>query len=306
MKMLNTLKIIWKKIYQVKYYILLFVVIFFLFLKVYFPGEKIARLILGSVAKQTGVIIIPEEPTMSFFPSAGIKFNSAKVKIQNFPYGISLGDTSIGFSLLSLLVASPAININSDSFQGNVRVKISGIPLNSSKKIDELYIKLSANGIQLKDFLKTVLPVDIESKADVVLDGVINMVNPVYSDMNINVELNGVRIKEANLMGFNVPAVNLKKGSFIAVFTKNEVSITKLNIGGSSDELDLSAKGKVSMKLNNPYDITVRLKLSGNLEKQFGSFLTFLPPETKKPDGAYNFRVKGDSKMPMPQITPAP
>lgn len=302
---MNTLKIIWKRIYQMKYYILLFLVVFFLFFKIYFPGEKVARLILGTVAKQTGVIIIPEEPTISFFPSAGIKFNSAKVKIQDFPYGISLGNTSVGFSLLSLLMVSPAININTDSFQGNVKVKISGIPLNSSKKVDELYLKLSASGIQLKDFIKTVSPVDIESKADVVLDGVINMVNPIYSDMNINVELNSIKIKESTLMGFNVPAANLKKGSLVAVFTKNELNITKLNLGGSNDELDLSAKGKVSMKLGNPYDITARLKLSGGLEKQFGSFLTFLPPETKKPDGAYNFRLKGDSKTPVPLITPA-
>ncbi|MFH1223099.1 MAG: type II secretion system protein GspN [Pseudomonadota bacterium] len=302
---MKLLKLLWAKIYSVKYYALLFIASFILFLNASFPGENVARLILNSFGNQTGITISPEEPTISFFPSAGIKFDSAKVKIQNFPYGFNLGRTSIGFSLWSLLIFSPSLSINSDSFQGNVKVRISGLPLSASRKVDELYINLAGDNVQIRDFIKAVLPLDMDSKVDIIVDGVVNMINPIYSDLNVNVEFDGINVKETSLMGFNLPTLSLKKASLVTTLKKNEVNITKLNIGGSSEELDLSVKGKVSMKANNAYDLTMRLKIAGQVEAQFGQFLVLLPPQTKKTDGSYNFRIKGDTKTPIPQITPA-
>jgi len=86
--------------------------------------------------------------------------------------------------------------------------------------------------------------------------------------------------------------------------TKGKILIAKLNFGSPADDLNLSVKGKISLKTNNPYDLNVKIKVSGDLAQQFGQFLAMLPAQAKNSEGFYNIRVRGDKRSPIPQIIP--
>ena len=170
--------------------------------------------------------------------------------------------------------------------------------------IDELYVKLYAVDIQLKDIIEPQFSADIMAKTDVNLEGYLNLRDIMYSDLDAEVVLTDIKSVPGSSIGFFVlPAFSLKKGEISLQLQKNDLTVGKLILGGAGEALDASARGKWSSK-SGQYEFTIKLKLAGDLEKAVGSFTAFLPPASKKPDGYYNFRLNGDPKLTIPNITP--
>lgn len=300
---MKKLKDFFKKVYEVKYYIILFVVFFLIFFTVYFPQDKVLRILFLNITRQTGMNIMPSDPKMNFFPNIGLEFKSAKIKSPDDSVNIDLGETSLGLPITSIITFSPALEVESKSFRGNITAKILGIPLNPKKQPDELYVDIVTKGVLLNEFLK-LKTININAIMDLNVQGSLNLVNPSYSDLDIVASMNKIQIKEGNVMGFPIPGISIKTGELAVAVAKSEIIITKMNFGAPSDELNLSVKGKISLKINRPYDLTVKLKIAGNLEQQFGQFLAMLPAQAKNAEGFYNIRIKGDTRSPIPQITP--
>ncbi|MBN1114021.1 MAG: type II secretion system protein GspN [Oligoflexia bacterium] len=302
---MTSVKNFFMMLYNIKYYVAIAILAFFIFLRLYFPDELVIKLVMDNIYQQTGLFVEPVSPSISFFPSVGISFESAKLKLQNREEKIVLGPSKVKISLLSILMFAPTARFSTESFEGRVSGKISGLPVNPSGKPDELGIDIEGEGIQLYKIIKNFIPVDIHAKSDFKVRGAVNAVNYAYSDLQIDVTLSNIVVSEGNVMGMTFPGMGLKSGNFSGSFVKSELLVSRLSMGGKSDDLDLSMSGKMVMKFNNPYDFTVSLKIGGNLEQQFGQFLSFGPlTKARKPDGYYRFKLKGDFRTPIPAITP--
>ena len=292
-----------KKIYQLKFHIIFFVVAFLFFFIMYFPKEQVIRIILNNLSVSTGTEITPVEPTMTLFPSLGIDLKSATIKTPDNKIKWDIGETSLSMPLTSIITFSPAVEFKSKAFNGEVNTKILGLPLRPGKQVDEIYIDLESKGVSLNEIVKNQL-IDVDALMDLSVQGNLNLVNAAYSDLDITSHLSKIQIKEGNIMGFPIPGVSIKTGEIAVAISKNEVIIAKMNLGAPDDDLNLFVKGTISLKINNPYDLNIKIKIAGSLAQQFGSFLGMLPAQAKNTEGFYNIRVRGDKRSPIPQITP--
>jgi len=293
-------------VYRIKYYILIFIFSFFIFFVMYFPGKSASNFIINNIATQTGMIITTIGNDMSFFPNVGLTVDSAKIKVSPTSQELEIGQSSFGIPLISFLILSPSLDIKAKALGGDIEAAVYGLPIRAKKKVDELLLDVTAKEIRLAEILKLVIPtlIDIDAKTTIKIDGALNTINTSYSELNINADLENVRIKESNIFGISIPATTIKSGKLQAAVTNGEFTIEKFVLGGATQPADISIRGKMSLKGSMPYDFALSIKLSGDLDKSLGNFLTMLPPQSKKPDGTYTFRLKGDSKMPIPQVIP--
>ena len=300
---MKDIKSIFKSIGSAKYYILLFFVAFILSFRMWFPDAKVAKGLFENIKAQTGIIIEADDPSFSFVPYFGVNFDSAKLRFSDNGKNILLGKTRIAISPFSLLTLSPALKIDSDSFNGTFQIKISGFSITGAP-VDELYVKLYAVDIQLKDIIEPQFSADVMAKTDINVEGYLNLRDIMYSDLNAEIALTDIKSVPGSSIGFfALPAFSLKKGEISLQLQKNDFTVGKFVLGGAGEALDASARGKWSSK-SGQYEFTVKLKLAGELEKAVGSFTTFLPPASKKSDGYYSFRLNGDPKLSIPNITP--
>lgn len=303
--MMGRIKEYFRALYKMKYYLLVFFLSFLVFFVAYFPGERMANYVIENIANQTGATISSSGNDMSLFPSIGVSVDSAKIKFSPTSQELTLGKSFFGIPLVSLIIFSPSLKIDSNVLGGNIDAKIYGIPLSSNKKVEELLLDINAHEIRLSEIMKQWMPlIDIDAKTNVKVDGALNTVNTAYSELNINADLDNIRLKEANLFGIMIPNAVIKSGKLQAAVTNGELTIEKFTLGGPNQPVDISIRGKMSLKANMPYDFSLSIKLNGDMEKNLGSFLGMIPIQAKKPDGTYTFRLKGDSKMPIPQIIP--
>jgi len=300
---MNKIKALFIKIYKLKIHILVFILSFLFFMVVFFPEDKAISMILSTISQQTGVKITPQDPNLDFFPSISMSASSAKVNVPSNKNVIELGNTSIGVPLSSIITFSPAVEMNSDSFKGNINARILGIPMNPSRRLEELYVDIDSKGLDLKTIVQD-LPLDVNALVDLAIQGNFNIITPIFSDLDITAALSKIKIDEGNLMGFPIPEISIKSGKIGLALDKGDLVIAMFDLGSPNEDISLSVKGKISLKANKAYDLNVKLKLAGQLEKQFGQFLTMLPPQSKNSEGFYNIKVSGNQRMPMPQITP--
>lgn len=300
---MTKIKAFFIKIYRLKFHILVFVISFLFFLVVFFPEDKAIAMLLSTISKQTGIKISLEDPEMSFFPSISINALSAKINDPRQKDTIELGNTSVGIPISSVITFSPVVELNSDSFKGNINARILGIPINPSRRLEELYLDIDSKDLDFKRVVKG-LPLDINAAVDLVVQGNFNIINPTFSDLDINANLSKIKLEEGVLMGFPIPELSIKAAKIGLALDKGDIVIAMFELGSPSEDISLSVKGNISLKANKAYDLNIKLKLAGQLEKQFGQFLTMLPPQSKNEDGFYNIRVSGNQRMPMPQISP--
>ncbi len=294
-----------RALYKVKYYVLGFIFSFLVFLIIYFPGENTANYIIDNISTQTGAVIVSSGNDMSLFPSIGVSVESAKIKLSPASPDLTIGKSFVGIPLISLLIFSPSLKIDSNALGGNIDGKIYGIPLSSKKKVEELLLDISASEIRLSEVIKQWMPlIEIDAKTNLKIEGSLNAINSAYSELNITGDLTNIRLKESNIFGVVIPNATIKSGKLQAAVTNGEFIIEKFSLGGPNQPADISAKGKMSLKLNRQYEFSLSIKLSGELASSLGNFLALLPPQSKKPDGTYTFRIKGNSRMPIPQIIP--
>lgn len=300
---MRELKALFKSIYSIRYYVLLFFVSFIIFLRVWFPDEKVVKGIFDNIKAQTGINIQADNASLSFIPYLGIKFDSAKVKFSDEGKDVVLGNTRIGLSPFSILTFSPKLKINSESFNGSIQLSVSGFSMTGAP-VDELYVQLYAAGIQLRDIINPQFSADIFATADINAEGYLNLRNIMFSNLNTEVAITDLKSAPGSSIGFFVlPAFNIKKGELSLQLQKSELTVGRFVIGSAGEDIDGSLRGKWSAR-NSQYEFTVKLKLAGELEKTVGSFTVFLPQAAKKPDGYYNFRLSGNSRMPVPNISP--
>jgi type II secretion system protein N len=300
---MSKIKTFFIKLYQVKLHIFVFVFSFLFFMIIFFPEDKAINILLSTISKQTGIKIDPEEPSLGFFPSLSIGANSAKINIPQQKDMIQLGETLIEVPLSSLITFSPLVQIKSDSFKGNINARILGIPINPARRLEELYLDIDSSGLDLKTILKD-LPIDINALVELLVQGNFNIINPAFSDLDISANLSKIKVEEGLFMGFPVPEISIRSAKIAIALDKGEVIIAMFDFGSPNEDINLSLKGRVSLRANKAYDLNLKLKLAGQLEKQFGQFLTMLPPGSKNSEGFYNIKISGNQRMPMPQISP--
>jgi type II secretion system protein N len=294
------IKKFFKYLYSHKYHILIFALSFVLFFIILLPEKRIINAGLKSIEQETGVKIELIEPNLKFFPNFGI--NSKKVFLRVKDKELKLGETSLNIPWFPLILMQPDIELNTRSFQGIINLKIFGFTF--KERLQFLDIDLKTKNINIFSF-KEFMPNDLEMLGflDLYLTGIINLDNFLFSDVSVTVKTKKLLIKETKFMGIDIPSIDIDTSDFFASLSKTNLVIRKLILGDKTKDINLDLKGTYSLKGNGDYSFFVDLKLKDEFEEEYGSFLSFIK-SSKKQDGTYKFKAKGNMRAPIPMITP--
>jgi len=303
---MNKVKEIFLYIYALKYHILVFVFSFLVFFNVFFPDEAAVKFILKTVYTQTQVKIDPLEPKLSLFPTVGIGFISADVTLSDKLTKIKLGETTFGISFLSLITMSPKMVLSSNSFGGEINGSVLNIPLSSNSDVVEVDIDVSLQSIKTKEVLALFKkPLDIAGILDGSIQGRLNLINFAYSNIEFDFSIKDASLNKIEVVGIPIPDFRVSKALFKGMFFKSDLNIRTFKLGSASEQIDLDSSGKIKFLYQRPYEFKIKLKLAGELEKQFGAFLNIGPLAQMKAENGYlNFKASGDAASPIPQLTP--
>lgn len=294
------MKKFFKSLYGHKYHILIFILSFVIFFIFLLPEKRIINAGLQVIEQETGIKVELIRPNLKFFPSFGIDSERVIVKLKDEK--IKLGKTNLDINWISLILMQPDIELNTESFQGTINLKIFSFPLN--ERLQFLDIDLQTKDINVLGF-KSFMPNDLEVLGflDLYLTGIINLDNFIYSDVSIKAKTRNLVLKETKLMGIDIPSIDIGKSDAFINLSKTNLVVRDLILGDKTKDISLDLKGNYSFKGNGNYSFFVDLKLKGEFEKKYGSFLSFIQ-NAKKQDGSYKFKAKGSMRAPIPMITP--
>jgi type II secretion system protein N len=136
-------------------------------------------------------------------------------------------------------------------------------------------------------------------------------INGSLSDLStlnglIELKLKKLKIEEQNLMGFQLPVIQVNDGDLNVEIKAGKLLMKNVQIGKGTDDLRVGLSGDVSLNrfLNaSAIDLRAVLGLSDKLRQSF-SILESLMGSAKTPDGRYAYRITGTLGAPMPQPDP--
>lgn len=299
---MNNLKNFFVHIYKAKTSILVFFISFFIFFMIYFPSDIVINIILNKINTNQFFTFTPSETSLTYFPDLGFSFNKARLSFRD-GNTINVAKGKIGFNLISLLGFSPKLTASFLAFRGNINLDVSGFSIIAPDKTEELDVKIVFNDIILNKSITDFINFDFTGIVKGQVLGKLNLMNVSYSNFDIDLLLNTIKLNKNIILGFETPELSISNGVVKANYGKGDISFENLSLGSETDELLLSVRGKFKTKYQKPYDLVVKLKLAGNLEEQFGSFLKIGPvAQYRNSEGIYNFKVKGDMQNPMPNF----
>ena len=294
-----------KSLYQIKLYIIIFIFFLVVFVRFEVKDNYIINSVLSTISNETGMSIEQTGGELSFFPSLGITFKKLVLDSKNFPSQIKLKNTKIFVPLLSLLLFSPELDLKTEGFGGKLEIYLSDIPL-SVDRTSSVVVSLILDNIILNKIVEFIIPdymnIDLQASMSGAIDGRFNVLDTLSSNIDISLNLASIGIPSANVMSIKIPNIMLKKGSIVANLKNKKVNVSKLELGGKGDDIELKTKGNFLFNKDMPYNFSVRLKTAGEIKSSTETFLIMAGDADKQ--GFYNFNIKGSKKALIPQITP--
>ncbi len=276
-------------------YLLYFATLFFLFLYLLFPYDKLKERLIYEVESKSVLRVNINKLTPLLFN--GIRLSEVEVFHRDNPKGAPLfkGDIGLRFSLFRLIRRGIAVKGDIRAYNGEAIVntterkiqgEIKGIDLGAYTTLKGLY-DVDAAGIMSGRL-------DAASGAD------------IFSGSSLNLEkINGeARFNIANLSVKNLKILGLKLPDtfFDAVQSELRINDGRLNIKRLSlegRELNIQVTGDIILtrEINSsPLNIVVRIKPSVRFEEENKIF--FSMGKAKDSEGFYNINIRGTLRTP--------
>jgi len=287
-------------LYKSKIYILIYFFSFFVFFIIFFPSDLLINFTLSKINSNKDFSFTPNEASLTLFPNIGFKFTRARLAFKDGKV-LNINKGKIGVSVLSFFTLSPVIKAEIFAFRGDFNISLSGFNILQLTQIDELDIDLKINNMYFAKPLTDFINFDFNAVLNGNLNGKLNTAQAMYSNLNYDFRLEKIKINKNNIYGIDVPQLEISSGVIKGGYSRGDVSFDNLVLGTSNEDLMLSLRGKIKTTYQKPYDFIVSLKLGGALDKEFGALLKLGPvSQYQNTEGIYNFKIKGDSRNPIP------
>lgn len=301
---MDKIKLFLKKIYEIRYYILVFSFLFLIFFRAFFPDTTLINFIFHNLSTNSSYLFDHKDTELNFFPSLGIESSYLKAYKKNGSSFI-FNNTSINIPLLSLLFFSPEVEFEGETFDGSIEAYISDVPLVINNNTNFLF-SIVLEKINLASVLKNVIPkylnLDITSNLAGTIDGEVFPLSTKLSKINLNLSFDKIHLFPTKIMNIEIPEIKLKKGFFKGAVIKSVLNIEKLVLGSKKEDLFLSLTGKIALTYNKPYDFRIKISSKGKVKDILD--LSLLSLGAKEKNGMFTFRAVGDTKNPIPEIKP--
>lgn len=130
--------------------------------------------------------------------------------------------------------------------------------------------------------------------------------DPTTLNGAIDLKLKAIKLDEQNLMGFQIPSMNISDGVIKVDITAGKLLIKTMQLGKGSDDLVLSMTGDIAL---NRYvnSSTLNLKTIFGISDRVRQNLALLDTiisGAKTSDGRYSYRITGTLGSPFPNPDP--
>ncbi len=119
---------------------------------------------------------------------------------------------------------------------------------------------------------------------------------------NLDFKLKKIHLDEQNLMGFQIPSINVSEGDLTIEIRSGKLVIKSVQIGKGTDDLRVSVSGDMALNRNlNSSALNLRavLGISDKVKQSF-SILESILGSAKMSDGRYAYKLTGSLAAPMP------
>ncbi len=284
-------------------FLFIFLLLFFTLLKL--PQARITGLIQGYVQVALdpyGIFLSDRGRDLSILRGLRYKLDHPTLELAD-QTRIELDDLSVAPSFLSLL--SGKMGVSADLHQGTGEVHFSG-----AGRGDKIDMNVDLDQVDIGKF--GLLSYAAGLKGSGTISGNIQiagaLATPASLTGQIELKIKGLKLEEQNLMGFQIPSMNISEGTISAEIKGGKFIAKKIQLGKKNDDLLLTLTGDITL---NRYLNASGLNLKTNFSlsdkvKQSLAILDSILSGAKLPDGRYAYKLTGtlSAPFPTPDLTP--
>jgi type II secretion system protein N len=279
---------------------------FFLFFLVLFtvsklPETKVTTLIQGYLQvgiDPYGVYITDHGREFSVFNGFRYRLIQPTFELSD-QTRIELDEVTVAPTLLSLLKGQPGATISIT--QGN-----SHIIINGSGRGDKINANVTLDQVDVGKFGVLAYAAGLKGTGiitgDIHIDGALSDLTSLTG--SVALKLSKIHLDEQNLMGFNLPAMNVSEGVIDVPLEHGKLQMKNVHLGkpGSSDDIQVVVTGDVTLnKFVNASALNLRAVLGlSDKVKQSLALLDSIMGSAKTPDGKYAYKLTGSLGGPFP------
>jgi type II secretion system protein N len=263
------------------------------------PETKVTTLIQGYVqvgVDPYGIYITDHGREFSVFSGFRYRLIQPTLELSD-QTRIELDEVTVSPTFMSLLRGQPGAIISIT--QGNAHIVVNG-----SGRGDKMNATISLDQVDLGKF--GVLAYAAGLKGSGLVSGEIH-VEGALSDIpgltgSILLKLSKFHLDEQNLMGFNLPPMNVSEGTIDVPLDHGKLQMKNVHLGKASDDLQANVTGEITLnKYLNASALNLRAVLGlSDKVKQSLALLDSIMGSAKTPDGKYAYKLTGSLGAPFP------
>lgn len=292
-----------KKIQRRVFLGILFVILLFVFTLLKLSQSRITGLIQGYVQvglDPFGIYMSDQGRELSIIK--GIRYTLTKPSLELADQTrIELDDLTVSPTFTSL--ASGKMGVSASLHQG-----LSEILINAAGRGDKIDLNLSLTDVDLGKM--GVFAYLASMKGAGIVSGTVQVAgtlsDPASLEGDINLKIKRLRLDEQNLMGFQLPTLNVSDGTIRVQITGGKLLIKTFQIGKTTDDLNLALTGDILLKRNvNSSLLNLRAVFGlSDKVKQSLAILDSILGGAKMTDGRYAYKLTGTLAAPFPNPDP--
>ena len=274
-------------------YISFFVVAFFVFLFMTFPGDIVKQRIISEIQNSTPYKIDIKNADIS--PLLNVNLKGVKIyKSQN--QFLELDSLTIKPSLFSVFSDSPKVPFNAKLHGG----EIEGAVRFNKQKNSLQEIKVSIKQLKI-DSIPDLISGD--GSGEILMNGILNgdlyiQFDPVPKG-EFSFEVKGLKIDNLKVKGMKLPSLGNLKSRFNGIIENKLTNIKELSVKGEGIDLQITGTAPLLWEISKGggiLDLGYRIEITDNDLVKYKAFLS--PYLAKYRDGSLGGKIVGTIKNP--------
>jgi type II secretion system protein N len=260
-----------------------FAVIFFIFLLLLFPFDRVKSKLESEIGKNTPFELSVARISPRFFNH----FVLTDVVVSDKKGKVLLESPSVhtAISLFGLIRDRISVDVSARAYGGELSVIAQQGPRTR-------YVRLDANDLDIGSYP---LLKDLGLKLSGKLGGTMEMTGDSGKG---RLWLKGLTSRDLKIKGFQIPDLDFDECWMEADVKRDRLTIKKLEMNGK--DLKVRCMGDVVLSEHGTLNLTVRIKPSERLAHEQAGILAFL--KNKDAEGFYQFSLGGTVSQPLPRL----
>lgn len=279
-------------------YTLFFIVVFFIFLFVTFPGEAIKNSIVNEISRNSPYLAEIERVRIS--PVTNINLDRVKV-YRTRDGALEFDSVSINIPILALFSENPKIPFIAKKSDGEIKgyIRVN----KNTGEIREISAKLESVRIDsLPAFLTRLDGKQELLQLQGVMEGELHVDVAPVPDGDFHFVINDIHVDNLKVNEMALPGLSGLNALVTGKIEENATNIEQFNVTGEGLDFHASGKAPLLWELSRGgglLDLEYRLEVNGGQLAKFMPFLSGSPYVAKQRDGSLGGKVLGTVKNPQ-------